>query len=251
MEEASKYILFHAHGSGSVFPHAVLRLLELPHEIVDCNYDEVTQKRGSDYDRLVKANPLAQFPTLVTPEGNVMTEMVAIVLYLQNRHASDTSWGINKLSPSQLAAFYRWFIFIPANVYPVLTMGEFPGRFVRVPADAGISPGIVEGWITQGVYARREELWRMLEAEMTREMGGGRFLLGTEQPTLLDVFVAMMAHFMPHIGRGTEWFIKNCPRLYECVQATLEIRIVRETFGESGLNEYSNHGRDAMGNANT
>lgn len=40
----------------------------------------------------------------------------------------------------------------------------------------------------------------MLEKEMTREMGGGTFILGTEQATLLDVFVAMMAHFMPHIG---------------------------------------------------
>lgn len=63
-----------------MFPHTVLRLLEIPHEIVSCNYDEVTQKRGADYARLAKANPLAQFPTLVTPEGYVMTEMVAIVL---------------------------------------------------------------------------------------------------------------------------------------------------------------------------
>jgi hypothetical protein len=28
----------------------------------------------------VEANPLAQFPTLITPEGYVMTEMVAIAL---------------------------------------------------------------------------------------------------------------------------------------------------------------------------
>ncbi|KAG9094109.1 hypothetical protein FRC07_011356, partial [Ceratobasidium sp. 392] len=200
MNQAGSYLLFHAHGSGSVFPRTVLRLLQVPHEVVVCDYEQVTRKQGPEYARLVKVNPLAQFPTLVTPEGNDMTEMAAIVLYLQDRHGRGTSWDVRKLSFRQLAAFYRWFIFIPANVCPILTLGEFPGRFVRMPNDASVPASIVEEWVAQGAHARREELWLMLEKEMTKGLKDEEYLAGTENPTLLDVFVAMMAHFMPHIG---------------------------------------------------
>ncbi|KAG8740212.1 hypothetical protein FRC12_016076 [Ceratobasidium sp. 428] len=238
MKQTGSYLLFHAHGSGSVFPRTVLRLLNAPHEVVVCNYEQITRKQGSDYARLAEVNPLAQFPTLVTPEGAIMTEMVAIVLYLQDRHAQGTQWSTSNLTPSQLAAFYRWFIFIPANVYPVLTLGEFPGRFVRIPSDAGLATSAVEGWITEGAYAKREELWAMLEKEMTKGLKDEEYLAGTNNPTLLDVFVAMMAHFMPHIGRGTNWFINNCPQVYKRVQETLKIDTVKDTFQESGLDEY-------------
>lgn len=99
MTEASgRYVLFHAEvsanstmvyddvptdyhqGCGSVFPLVVLRALKVPHEVVTCDFKETTQKKGPNYDRLLKANPLAQFPTLITPEGYPLTEMTAIVL---------------------------------------------------------------------------------------------------------------------------------------------------------------------------
>jgi hypothetical protein len=38
----------------------------------------VDRESHPELDRLLAANPLAQFPTLITPEGAVLTEMVAI-----------------------------------------------------------------------------------------------------------------------------------------------------------------------------
>ncbi|KAG8681660.1 hypothetical protein FRC09_017328 [Ceratobasidium sp. 395] len=230
------YILFHAEGSGSVFPQAVLRVLNVPHELVVCDYEETTQKRGSNYARLVEANPLAQFPTMITPEGSVMTEMTAIVLYLQDRYAKDTPWDIRVLLPSQLAAFYRWFIFIPANLYPVITVGEFPSRFVRVPEDANVDSKTVEGWITKGAFARREELWKMMEKEMTRSFQEGKFLLGTEHPTFLDVFVSLVAHYTPHPRYS--WLEENCPRLVKCVRTTLQTDIIKDVFRDNDLGDF-------------
>ncbi|KAG8680578.1 hypothetical protein FRC08_016193 [Ceratobasidium sp. 394] len=230
------YVLFHAQGCGSVFPQTVLRLLGIPHELVVCDYEETTHKKGPNYARLVEANPLAQFPTMITPEGYVMTEMTAIVLYLQDRYAKDTPWDIHALSHSQLAAFYRWFIFIPANVYPVLTVGEFPSRFVRVPADAGVDSNTVESWITTGAFAKREELWKMMEREMTRDYQEGKFLLGTERPTFLDVFVALVAHYTPH--PRFSWFEENCPRMVKCVKATLQTDIVKDVFRDNELDDF-------------
>jgi hypothetical protein len=37
-----------------------------------------------------------------------------------------------------------------------------------------------------------------MEREMTKELGDGKFLLGTEHPTLLDVLVALVSHWTPH-----------------------------------------------------
>jgi len=58
-----------------------MRLLGVPHEVVTLEYDKVVERKETPgLARLLSANPLAQFPTLITPEGAVMTEMVAIVL---------------------------------------------------------------------------------------------------------------------------------------------------------------------------
>ncbi|QRV88784.1 glutathione S-transferase [Ceratobasidium sp. AG-Ba] len=236
MSSGKPYVLFHAQACGSVFPQTVLHLLNVPHELVICDYEETTEKKGPNYARLVEANPLAQFPTLITPEGYVMTEMVAIVLYLQERHAKNTPWDTRSLLPSQLAAFYRWFIFIPANIYPVLTVGEFPARFVRVPEDAVVDPKTVEGWVTKGAFARREELWRMMEKEMTREFKDGKFLLGTEHPTLLDILVALVAHYTPH--PRFVWLEENCPQLVKGARLTLKTDVVKDVFRENGLDDF-------------
>ncbi|QRV88788.1 glutathione S-transferase [Ceratobasidium sp. AG-Ba] len=117
-------------------------------------------------------------------------------------------------------------------------MTEFPQRFVNVPVDGGVDAASVHDWVKQRANQRREELWLMLEKEMTDGLKEHQFLAGTERPTLLDLFVAMMGHFMPHIKCGTKWFINNCPRIYRRVKDIMSISIVRETFKKSGLDEY-------------
>lgn len=233
---AKPYVLFHSEGCGSVFPQALLRLFNIPHESVVCDYEETTSKKGPNYARLVEANPLAQFPTLITPEGYVMTEMTAMALYLQHQYAKGTPWDIQSLSPSQLAAFYRWFIFVPANVYPTITVGEFPSRFVHVPADSPVDPKTVEGWVTKGAFARREEIWKLMEREMTKELGDERFLLGTEHPTLLDVLIALVAHWTPRPRYA--WFDENCPKLAKNVRATLKTEVIKDVFRENDLDDF-------------
>lgn len=139
------YTLFHADSSGSVVPLILLRQLNLPHEVVTLDYEETTARKDSpDLRRLLQvstscaptgasdvratqANPLAQFPTLLTPDGTALTEMAAILLCawrdrrrdrdrvligvarvdLVHRHGSGTSWDLGALTPAQLAVFYR------------------------------------------------------------------------------------------------------------------------------------------------
>ncbi|GAB1518351.1 glutathione S-transferase [Rhizoctonia solani] len=229
--ETKPYVLFHSKGCGSAFSLVILRLLGIPHELVICDFTEIIDKKGPNYSRLVEANPLAQFPTLVTPEGIIMTEMVAIAL----------SWkgdplGHHVLRPSQLAAFYRWFIFVPANVYPTITVIEFPSRFVRVPADSSVDSKTVERWITEGTFIKQGEIWKLMEQEMTKDLHDGLFLLGTEKPTLLDILVALVAQWPPN-PRYT-WLEENCPKLVKNTKETLKNKVIGDTFRDSDLNAF-------------
>ncbi|KAF8677694.1 glutathione transferase [Rhizoctonia solani] len=229
------YILFHAPGVGSTFPLSLLRVFNVPHELVVCDYEETTAKQGPNYTRLLEANPLAQFPTLITPEGYVMTEMVGIALYLHDRFAKGTTWDIHALAPTQQAAFYRWFIFIPANIYPLLTIIDFPSRFVRVPPDS-LDTETVEGWVKAGASAKREELWKMMEREMTEGLKEGTFVLGTQHPTLLDVLLALVAHYTPHPRYS--WFEEHCPKLHKNVKETLKTSVIKDVFRENELDDF-------------
>ena len=86
-----KYTLFHSPGVGSTYTLALLILFSIPHDLVTLDYEFVSSRTSSDPDaeehanspdvrRLLRANKLAQFPTLVTPEGVVVTEMAGIAL---------------------------------------------------------------------------------------------------------------------------------------------------------------------------
>ena len=58
-----------------------MRLLGVPHEVVTLDFSKVIKREDTPgLDRFLIANPLGQFPTLITPEGVVMTEMAAIAL---------------------------------------------------------------------------------------------------------------------------------------------------------------------------
>ncbi|CEL61918.1 hypothetical protein RSOLAG1IB_04668 [Rhizoctonia solani AG-1 IB] len=165
-----------------------------------------------------------------------MTEMVAIALYLLEHHGKGTTWDIHTLRPSQLAAFYRWFIFIPANVYPTITVVEFPGRFMRVPADSPIDSKTVESWVTDGTFIKQGEIWKLMEQEMTKGLQDGVFLLGTEEPTLLDVLVALIAQWPPN--PRYIWLEENCPKLVNNTRKTLKSKVIGDAFRGGGLNAF-------------
>ncbi|KAH7335383.1 hypothetical protein B0J17DRAFT_770003 [Rhizoctonia solani] len=155
---------------------------------------------------------------------------------LHDRFAKGTAWDIHALSPAQQTAFYRWFIFIPANVYPLLTIIEFPSRFLSIPSEFSVDAKQVEGFVKAGTSTKREELWKMMEQEMTGELKEGTFLLGTESPTLLDLLLSLVAHYTPHPRYS--WFEENCPKLHRDVVETLKTDDIKDVFRENELDDF-------------
>jgi GST-like protein len=184
------YKLYARPGWGSALVEVQLAWYGLPFAL-----DEVEDLFQSAAARvkLHPANPLAQVPTVILPDGQVMTESAAITL-----HLADVT-GSHELVPAPgepvRPAFLRWLVFLVANVYPTFTYADDPARFV--PGEEA-----QQGFLAN-VSAYRERLWRQVE-----EMAGDPWLLG-RRFSALDIYVAVMTHWRPRRA----WFDAACPRL--------------------------------------
>lgn len=119
---------------------------------------------------------------------------------MNDRHGAGSPWSTANLAPPQLAAFYRWLVYIPANIYPTITIVEFPERYIAVPDGAPVTKDVAKEWVAAEGSERRKDVWKLLEAGIGRGVDGckSEFALGTEKPTMIDVYVTLMAHWTPY-----------------------------------------------------
>ena len=149
---------------------------------------------------LETVNPLAQIPTLVMPDGTVMSESVAITLLLADLTDDDSL--VPGPKARERAAFLRWLVFLAANLYPTFTYGDIPARFVSV--EAAQAPFLAT------VEAYREKLWRQVEGEAK-----GPWFLG-DRFSALDIFITVMSFWNPK----RPWFETETPRLFAIATRT-------------------------------
>jgi GST-like protein len=184
------YTLHARPGWGSAIVEAQLAWYGLPFSLV-----EVGQlfESGEARERLSAVNPIHQIPTLILPDGAVMTESAAITLHLAD--VTKSSELVPEPNAPERARFLRWLVFLVANVYPTFTYADDPARFVSV--EAARAP------FKDSVNAYRKRLWTMLEVEASPPWFlGGRF-------SALDIYVAVMTNWTPK----RKWFIAECPKL--------------------------------------
>jgi GST-like protein len=182
-----------ARGWGSAITEATLAVAGIPY-----TRDEIDPaKPGPDRDRLLAANPLGQFPTVILPGGAVLTESAAIVL-----HAADLAPHAG-LAPAagdpDRAAFLRWLVFLVAAVYPTFTYGDDPQRWVATASDE----------LRRSTDDHRKALWKQLEGVVQAP-----WFLG-ERFSALDLYVGVMTRWRP----GRAWFAETCPRLTAIAEA--------------------------------
>jgi GST-like protein len=144
--------------------------------------------------RLEKVNPLAQVPTLVMPDGGVMSESAAITLLLADLTGKDTL--VPAAAAPERATFLRWLVFIVANIYPTFTYADDPARFVSV--NAARDP------FRAATDAYAQKLWRQVDGA-----AGAPWFLG-ERFSALDIYLDVMTRWRPKRG----WFESETPRLF-------------------------------------
>src|SRR5579863_3430271 len=103
------FTLFARPGWGSVLVEAQLAWYGLPFAIEEV--DDLFASPGAR-ERLAKVNPVAQVPTLLLPDGGVMTESAAITLYLTELAGSTAL--VPEAGEAVRPRFLRWLMFMVA-----------------------------------------------------------------------------------------------------------------------------------------
>jgi GST-like protein len=196
----AKMRLFGEPGWGSVIVEAQLDWYGLEFE-----FERVGDlfKVAEGRQRLAAVNPLAQIPTLVLANGDVLTESAAITLWLAEQQGADSL--VPRAGDAARAPFLRWLVYLVANVYPTYTYGDDPARFVD-GEDAQRS-------FRDHVNAYRNKVYSVLES-----VAGTPWFLGARF-SALDIYVCAMTRWRP----GREWFAANAPRLATIAASTEQL----------------------------
>ncbi len=163
--------------------------------------------------KLEKVNPLAQVPTLVMPDGSVMSESAAITLLLADITGKDSL--VPGPQAPERGKFLRWLVFIVANIYPTFTYADDPARFVSV--DAARDPFRA----ATDAYAQR--LWRQVDGH-----AGNPWFLG-ERFSALDIYVDIMTRWRPKRG----WFESEAPRLFAIARRADQVVELRPVWARN------------------
>ena len=208
------YILYGGRFTRGVGPQMVLEEAGVPYELREV---DILREEHRDPEFLA-VNPAGYVPALVTPEGRVLHEAAAIMLYLAERH------GLDELLPPagspERGLFYAKLFYLTNDVQPAMKRYYFPARFSTDAADAPR--------IKARAYEMALERWRVVDDHLAAH---GPYHLGARY-SLVDLYMAMWAALgfeesvtlFPHVPA-----VKAC---YELVAARPKIAaLLRETEG--------------------
>jgi glutathione S-transferase/GST-like protein len=166
--------------AGSVVVEAVLAACGAKYEIEDV----IREAHGSMSANLYRVNPRGEVPTLILPDGAVMTESAAIIIHLADIFPAA---GLAPAVASPLRPRYlRWILFMATTVYMSVLHYYHTGHYTT---DAAGIPGI-KAKALAGFAAEFDML--------AGALGKGPFMLGNSM-SALDIYVAMLAAWAPDV----------------------------------------------------
>jgi GST-like protein len=206
------YTLYGCRRCGSMLVEAALEEIGAPYDLVDMKYNG-PQHRSAEYRRL---NPIERVPSLVLPDGTVMTESAAIIIALADRHPK--SGLLPPATSSERAKALRWLLYLSNNVYEAIGRQDYPERYVADPAHA------------PGARARAVEDLKRFWKIMEDALGAGPYALG-KRFSALDLYIANISQWTVK-----DWIYENCPKLTAVIRNTAKRprtkRVWQHHFGE-------------------
>ncbi|WP_411389336.1 glutathione S-transferase N-terminal domain-containing protein [Pseudomonas sp. MPB23] len=114
------YTLYGTDDSGSCMIEIALQRCAVPWHRVDAS----SWQDGEGSEALARINPLKQIPTLVTPDGQVLTESAAILIHL------GLEFPASALLAGNRAQILRGLVYIAANCYSAIGIIDYPQRWL-------------------------------------------------------------------------------------------------------------------------
>jgi GST-like protein len=169
------YTLFGSKGSGSASAEAALTVAGIEFRIVDA----ASWDPGPGLDELTRVNPLAQIPTLLLPDGSVLTESAAILIHLGLAHPAS---GLLPADAAARAQTLRGLVYIAANCYAAIGLIDYPERWCAEPDEK------TNKRIKTGATQRLHHLW-----DVFADTFPARPFLGGAQLGALDLLAAVVS----------------------------------------------------------
>jgi GST-like protein len=171
------YTLYGKKGSGSATTQAALEIASAPYKMIET----ASWEPNDAFPDLLKLNPLGQIPTLVLPDGSVMSESAAILIHLGEAHPQS---GLLPRDASARAQAERGLVFIAANCYAAISIIDFPERW----CSGADNDDVVKERIRAGTRTRLHRHW-----EMFADLFPSRPYLGGESLGALDIHAAVVS----------------------------------------------------------
>jgi GST-like protein len=194
------YTLYGKKGSGSASTQAALEIIGAPCRIVET----ASWKPNDAFAELLKLNPLGQIPTLVLPDGSVLSESAAILIHLGSVHPES---GLLPQDVSARAQAIRGLVFIAANCYAAISVIDFPERWCEDADEA------TQKRIRAGTRARLHRYWEIFADLFPAHPYP---YLGGDAIGALDLFAAVVSKWSgsrPHLQQARPAFYETLLRI--------------------------------------
>lgn len=187
------YILYGDIGSGSAPVEMALAEIGAPVELRPVPLGADAQL-AAEYRRI---NPMGRVPALVLPdgEGTVVTELLAILVTLAERHPE--AGLLPPPGSTARAVALRWMAVLSGEFYPCVTRSDYPERFSADPAHA---PAIRARAREMG-----REIWQVVEAGIPAP---APYLLGASL-SVADLAIAVLSRWLD----GRAWSEAALPKV--------------------------------------
>ncbi len=188
-QENNVYQLYGDPGSGSATVELTLSELGVPYNFCEVPL-ETDAQRSAKFEIL---NPQKKVPALVCSDGSVITESVAIILWLLESHPSIQLLPVR--GSSERAQALRWLLFLTADLYQLIEIIDYPGRFAPDSMDAEA--------LRAKTTAIWQDRWKIVEQNIT-----GPFLLGKDF-CVTDIYIAVVSRW----AKLAQWRPGNIPKV--------------------------------------
>ncbi|MBB6291718.1 GST-like protein [Pseudomonas sp. SJZ103] len=168
------YTLFGIDESGSCMIEIALQRCAVPWRRVDA----ASWADGEGSDELARINPLKQVPTLVTPDGQVLTESAAILIHLGLAFPGAHLLGGDR------AQIIRGLVYIAANCYSAIGIIDYPQRWL------GNADEAVQAQLVAGTRRYLHQAWVVFA-----EQFAGQLFAPNGEPNALGIMAAAVSRW--------------------------------------------------------